>query len=209
MPFIITLLSGLSTLLGFITVYLKVGEDKIISYSLFFSSIVMIVISVFNLIPESMQFTNNKLLVSIFIFLGLMMGNIFDKLLNIDNKLKKVGLISLFALILHNIPEGIITFATSSLNIKLGIGLGFAIALHNIPEGICISIPIYYSTKSYKKSFIYTLIASLSEPLGALIGLLFINYINYNSIGLMYAFIAGLMIYISVFELIPQIKFKD
>lgn len=86
----------------------------------------------------------------------------------------------------------------------LGISICIAIALHNIPEGISIAVPIYYSTKSKKKAIFYTFLASLSEPLGAILtGLFLINYVNDMILGLLFAFIAGLMIQISTFKLLP------
>ena len=85
----------------------------------------------------------------------------------------------MIAIILHNVPEGIATFISSSKDISLGISLAIAITLHNIPEGISISIPIYYSTKSKFKALLYTFISGVSEPIGALIAYLFLSkYIN-------------------------------
>ena len=89
----------------------------------------------------------------------------------------------------------------------LGISICVAIALHNIPEGISIAIPIYYSTKSKMRAFVYTLLASLSEPFGAILtGLFLVNYVNDNILGLLFAFIAGIMIQISFCKLLPTGK---
>lgn len=86
----------------------------------------------------------------------------------------------------------------------LGISICIAIALHNIPEGISISVPIYYSSKSKKKAIFYTFLASLSEPFGAILtGLFLANYVNDIVLGLLFAFIAGVMIQISSFKLLP------
>lgn len=95
----------------------------------------------------------------------------------------------------------------SNTNIRVGISLTLAIALHNIPEGISISIPIYYSTKSKLKAIGYTLISALSEPLGAIITYLFLQkYINNTIMGFLFAVIAGIMIHISIYELLPSAK---
>ena len=111
---------------------------------------------------------------------------------------------SMIAIILHNIPEGIVTFIVSNKSIMLGVAICIAIALHNIPEGISIAVPIYYSTKNRKKAILYTLIASLSEPFGAILtGLFLINYINDMILGLLFAFIGGIMIRISLGKLLP------
>ena len=101
-------------------------------------------------------------------------------------------------------PEGIATFISTTKDTSLGISLAIAIALHNIPEGISISVPLYYSTKSKGKAISYTFISSLSEPLGALLTYLFLlPIINEVILGLLFAFIAGIMIQISFTELLP------
>ena len=115
------------------------------------------------------------------------------------------------AIILHNIPEGIATYLSTENNFKLGLTLTIAIALHNIPEGISIAIPIYYSTKSKVKALTYTLLSALSEPIGAITAYLFLSkIINNNIMGIIMALIAGIMIQISIYELIPtSFKYKN
>lgn len=137
------------------------------------------------------------------ITLSMLLDNYIDKVSK-NGSLFKVGILSMIAIILHNIPEGIVTFIVSSQNLILGLSICIAIALHNIPEGISIAIPIYYSTKSKKKAILYTLIASLSEPFGAILtGLFLINYINDTILGLLFSFIAGIMTQISLAKLLP------
>lgn len=84
------------------------------------------------------------------------------------NSLKKVGIVSMIAITLHNIPEGIITFMVSGVDINLGIKLALAISLHNIPEGISIAVPLYYATRKKLKTFLIVLLAGLSEISGQL-----------------------------------------
>ena len=111
----------------------------------------------------------------------------------------------MIGLILHNIPEGILTFITSSYDKKLGLSLAIAICMHNIPEGIAISIPIYYSSKSKFKAIFYTFISSISELFGACITYLFLyDYINDIIIAILLSLVCGIMSYISLFELIPE-----
>lgn len=113
----------------------------------------------------------------------------------------------MFAIILHNIPEGIATFMASSVNKSLGLSLALAISLHNIPEGISISVPIYYATNSKKKALFSTFLSGISEPFGALLAYLFLSpFINDLLMGCLFAMIAGIMIHISVYELIPTAK---
>lgn len=212
-PFFLTLLSGLSTLLGYFFIYLKLDKDKIIKYSLLFGSAVMCYISVFDLIPESIKYFNIKdkdelfLYISIPILLGFIIVIVINTLISKKkDKLYKIGLLSMIAIIIHNIPEGIITYMSSCVNIKIGLKLTIAIMLHNIPEGITIAIPIYYSSKSKLKTFLYTLLSGLSEPLGGIISYIFLSkFINNFILGLILNMAAGIMITISITELLPKV----
>ena len=113
----------------------------------------------------------------------------------------------MLAIIMHNIPEGIATFLAANNNRSLGLSLAIAIAFHNIPEGIGISIPIYYATQNRKKAFFYTLISGISEPFGAILAFFFLkNIVTDTIMGFIFAFIAGIMIYISVYELLKEVK---
>lgn len=214
--FIITTLAGFSTLLGLIPCFLKnKNQDKVIIASLSFSAGVMLIISLFSLIPESLKlFSYNfklfpaTIILSIFIVLGIIFSMTIDQKLEqtiTNNSLYKLGLISVIALMLHNIPEGITTFISATVDTKLGLILAISIALHNIPEGISIAIPIYYSTKNIKKAFIYTLISGFSELFGAILAYLFLSkYINNFILGIILSLTAGIMIHISIYELIPN-----
>ena len=213
LAFILSTIAGLSTLLGtiFIFIHFKHQETILIS-ALSFAAGVMITVSCFDLIPSSFQNLNadfyiipSCLLCMIGICIGVILSIFIDeKVPSKSNQLKRVGMISFIAIILHNIPEGIATYLTANRNIDVGIALTCAIALHNIPEGISISIPIYYSSNSRLKAFLYTLISSLSEPLGAIIAFLFLStWITPTIMGMIYAMIAGIMIHISCYELLP------
>ena len=216
MPFLLTLIASLSTLLGSIPIFLKKSKNLIIT-SLAFAAGVMITVSITDLIPESYSLLINNhnkfetiLLILIFINIGVIISMIIDKFLPSNNELYRVGIVNMLAIILHNIPEGIATFITSSNNITLGITLTIAIAAHNIPEGIGIALPIYYSINSKTKALLYTFISGISEFLGAIIAFLFLkDIINLNNLGLLFSLIAGVMIHISIYELIPtSLKYK-
>ena len=130
----------------------------------------------------------------------------FALLQNKDN-LYRVGLLSMIALMLHNFPEGIATFMASYNDLSAGISLGIAIMLHNIPEGISISVPIYYATGSKKRGVIYSLISGLAEPLGAILAFIVLkNYINDITIALVLVIVAGIMITISINEMLPEVN---
>ena len=220
--FLITTASGLSTLLGIIFIFIKVKNiDKFISISLSFSATIMILISIFDLIPSSFFniIDKYKLLGFIIAVISFLIGIYLIKIFNIIiNKLEekgsslfKLGIVSAIVLMLHNIPEGIITFLTSDNNFNLGLKIGIAIALHNIPEGICISVPIYYSTKSYKKAILTTLLSGLSEPLGALITYLFLyKFITFNILNIIFIFVAGIMISLAINDILKEsIKYSQ
>ena len=212
--FIVTMIAGLSTLIGIIPIYINFkNTNKLICISLAFAAGVMVSVSYFSLIPESFSLLKTNLnasltfiLIIIFIFLGIFLSNFLDKIFNhLNNKLYKIGIINTFALILHNIPEGILTFSTTSTNISLGLTLAISIMFHNIPEGISISIPIYYSTNSKKKAFFYTFISGFSEVLGAILTYIFLyRFINNCFIGIMLSLTTGIMLYISLIELLPN-----
>lgn len=212
--FILTIFAGLSTLLGFLTIFFKTKkQDNIIICALGFASGIMISASFFDLIVESFDYFKDSfstfgiiLLIGIFFCIGILVSMVMNK--NLDpngSSLYKVGITSMLAIIMHNLPEGVITFLTSYQDPHLGLHLAVAISLHNIPEGLAISLPIYYSTKSKKKAFLFTLLAALSEPLGALLAFLFLkNYITNILIGALLSLIAGIMTNIAMYELMPE-----
>lgn len=214
--FLITFIAGISTIIGVIPCYMKENKkDKIIAYSLAFSAGVMLTISLSSLIPEAVVLFNNIfkifpliIICAIFIVLGILFSQFIDQKIEekfTSNKLYKLGIISIIVLILHNIPEGITTFISTSTNLELGLSLSLAIALHNIPEGISIAVPIYYATRSRKKAFGYTLISGFSELLGAVLAYLFIaRFVNDFILAIILAMTAGIMIHISIYELIPN-----
>ena len=212
--FIITMIAGLSTLLGLIPIYIKFKNiNKIICISLAFAAGVMLSVSINSLLEESISLLNKNLnivktiiLVILFILIGILVSKLLDILFKkIDNKLYKLGITNAIALMIHNIPEGILTFSTTSINISLGLTLALSIMCHNIPEGISISVPIYYSTKSRKKAWIYVLISGFSESLGGIFSYLFLyRFINNSFIGITLAFTIGIMSYISLVELLPN-----
>ena len=220
--FIISTIAGLSTLIGFLFIFIKPNNiSKFLSISLSFSAMVMILISIFDLIPESFftlleKYSYLCIFLSIIVFLsGVIIIKLINKLINhLEKKgssLYKLGIISAIVLIMHNVPEGIITFLTNENNIGLGIRIALAITLHNIPEGICIAVPIYYSTKSIKKALKTTLISGLSEPLGALLAYLFISkFVTSEILAFLLILVAGIMITLAIDEIMKEsIKYSE
>ena len=144
MAFIITLLAGLSTLLGSIFVFFKFkNKYRVINMALSFAAAIMITVSIFDLIPEGYNLLSGSnisllwLLISINI--GIIISMFIDKNIH-GNDLNRVGIISMIAIIIHNIPEGIATFIACNHDLRLGIPLAIAITLHNIPEGLAVGV---------------------------------------------------------------------
>lgn len=125
-----------------------------------------------------------------------------------EKALKKLGIMSALAIAIHNFPEGMATFIGALNDPQTGGGIAFAIAIHNIPEGIAVAIPIYYATKSKGKALLYATLSGLSEPAGAAICYAITSLAGVNLTGgaafpLILAAVAGIMIYISLDELLP------
>jgi len=123
-----------------------------------------------------------------------------------DAKLMRMGLFTALAIAIHNFPEGLATFTAALTDPTLGIAIAVAIAIHNIPEGIAVSIPIYYASGSKKKAFWLSFLSGLAEPVGALAGyLILMPFIKDSNLvfGLLFAGVAGIMVFISLDELLP------
>lgn len=213
--FIVSLVAGLSTMIGCLFIYLKPKKiNNFIGISLSFSATIMLLISITDLIPEGFFYISknyNLIIAIIILLLMILIGNKVNSA--IDKKIQKksqeslykLGILNMLALIIHNMPEGVLTFLSSTIDIKMGIKYGLAIMLHNIPEGIAIAIPIYYSTRSKVKAIKFTLISAISEPLGALLAYLILyKYISNLMISIILLFTAGLMISISINDIFKE-----
>ncbi len=126
-------------------------------------------------------------------------------------KLMRMGLFTALAIGIHNFPEGLATFLAALHDPSLGVAIAVAIALHNIPEGISVSVPIFYATGDRRKAFIYSVLSGLAEPLGAAIAYLAIRFflggdegaVPPQVMGILFGGVAGIMVYISLDELLP------
>ncbi|AZU64018.1 zinc transporter ZupT [Neobacillus mesonae] len=124
--------------------------------------------------------------------------------------LLKMGTFTALAIGIHNFPEGIATFTSALQDPKLGIAIAVAIAIHNIPEGIAVSVPVYFATGDKKRAFKLSFLSGLSEPIGALVAYLFLMpFLNEVMFGIIFAAVAGIMVFISLDELLPAAKRYD
>lgn len=125
-------------------------------------------------------------------------------------QLKNMGIMAALAIGLHNLPEGLATFVGTLASPTLGVTLALAIAMHNIPEGVCIALPIYFSTGSRVKGFLWCAVSALAEPVGGTIGLIVLRasadaHGNIPDLvyGLLFGVVSGMMVYISMREMLP------
>lgn len=216
MPLLLSLIAGLSTVIGSLLIFIKIKRiGEFITFSLSFSIGIMTLISIFDLIPSSVPIIINKyyylygipICILTFLLGYLSISKINKKIDKSNNKssLYKIGIVSMISLMLHNFPEGMAVFMGAYTNISIGIKLCIAIMLHNIPEGIAIAVPLYYSGVGKRKTFLYTLFSELTEPLGALLTyLLFKNYINDIFLSFVLLFVAGLMISLSINDMLKE-----
>lgn len=216
-PILISTIAGLSTLIGYLFIYLKIPQSKInkfITICLSLALTIMIFISITELIPQSFSYfiTHNAFIIAIlkliaFFTLGYLLIEIINNRIGdiASNNLYRLGVLNTIALIAHNIPEGIATYISSYQDATLGLKLAISIILHNIPEGISIAIPIYYATKNRKLSLKYTLISGLAEPFGALITMIFFQYyINENILNLTLIFVSGIMVTLAINKILKE-----
>jgi ZIP family zinc transporter len=127
------------------------------------------------------------------------------------HKLMRMGLFTALAIGIHNFPEGLATFLAALQDPGVGVAIAVAIALHNIPEGVSVSVPIFYATGSRRKAFLYSVLSGLAEPIGALIAFLALKWffggdagvIPPQVMGVLFGGVAGIMVYISLDELLP------
>jgi ZIP family zinc transporter len=219
---LLTTIAGLSTGIGStIAYFIKRPKTSYLCFSLGLSAGVMIYVSFVELLPEAFNQVGEIIGLYAF-FAGIAVIGIIDLLIpeaenphafkgletkgkiKKDKSLLRVGLLTALAVGIHNFPEGLATFGTTLSDVNLGIIIAFAIAIHNIPEGISVSMPIYYATGDKRKAFFYSFLSGVAEPVAAVVGLLILlPFLSDNAIAFLLAFVAGIMVYISVDELVP------
>jgi ZIP family zinc transporter len=213
--FALTTLAGLSTGIGStIAYFIRKPKYSYLAVLLGFSAGVMIYISFAELLGGAIDEIGFEM-ANIFFFVGIALIAIVDLLIphnyiaerveNKDTMLMRAGIFTALGIAIHNFPEGLATFAAAATgDARLGISIATAIAIHNIPEGISVSVPIFYATGSRRKAFFYSFGSGIAEPVGALIGYaILLPFLSQSLISGLLALVAGIMIYISLDELLP------
>lgn len=235
LPFMLTLLAGLSTGVGSTVAFVANRTNtRFLSVALGFSAGVMIYISLVEIIANAKESLVAQLGViqgswwAILAFFGGMgVAALIDKLVpsfenphemrhveelgsrpaKVDPRLARMGVLSAVAIGLHNFPEGLATFAAALHDPSVGTAIAVAIGIHNVPEGIAVSVPIYFATGSKRKAFAYSFLSGISEPIGAVVGyFLFLRLFNDTVFGLLFAAVAGIMVFISFDQLLPAAR---
>ncbi len=228
----LTLFAGLATGIGSaMAFFAKKTNTKFLAVSLGFSAGVMIYVSfveIFmkakdSLVGEYGEVSGTWTTVLSF-FSGMLLIALIDKLIpsaenphelekiedmNEDNpkakhQLMRMGVFTALAIGIHNFPEGLATFTAALTDPNLGIAIAVAIAIHNIPEGIAVSVPVYFATGNKRKAFRLSFLSGLAEPIGALVGyLVLMPFLSPAMFGVVFAAVAGIMVFISIDELLP------
>ncbi len=228
----LTVFAGLSTGVGSLMAFLsKKFNPKFLAGALGFSAGVMIYVSLVEIFSKakdslviSFGATTGYWYTVISFFAGIAIIAIIDKLIpsyenphemrniatskqkdnNNDSRLMRMGVFSAIAIAIHNFPEGLATFLAAMSDPTLGVSIAVAVAIHNIPEGVAVSVPIYYATKNKGKAFWLSFLSGLAEPVGALIGFFLLrHFISDATFGVIFGAVAGIMVYISLDELLP------
>ena len=232
----LTLFAGLSTGIGSaMAFFTKTTNTRFLSTALGFSAGVMIYVSFTEILGKSLEMlrdsygmTAGSWYAVLSFFGGILVIAVIDSLVpTFENpheirrvedirlqgrngqrsSLMRMGLFMALAIAMHNLPEGLATFAAGMADPTIAVPIAVAIAIHNIPEGIAVSVPIYYATGKKRKAFFWSVTSGLAEPIGGLLGWLFLSTVfNESIIGILFGGVAGIMIFISVDELLPTAR---
>jgi len=215
--FILTSLAGLATTLGsLIALLVKNPGPRFMALSLGFAAGVMILVSFVELLPKGIA-SVGFFPAHLAFFAGLIFMFLLDTLVphsyqgiadptrgSADPRLLRLGLFVALGVGIHNFPEGIATFVGTLSDTRLGVAIAVAIAIHNIPEGLAVAAPVYAATGSRKKAFWWSFLSGIAEPVGALIAAaVLLPFMTPEVMGLVLAGVGGLMVFISLDELLP------
>jgi len=219
---LLSALAGLSTTIGSVlALFIRNPGPRVMTLTLGFSGGVMILVSFVELLAggiEAIGFAPANLA----FFGGMLVMFLIDALIphdymaehhhtevkngdpDLKNRLLKTGMFVALGLGIHNFPEGMASFATALSDPQLGIAIAIAIAIHNVPEGLAVSAPVYAATGSRVKAFWWSFLSGVAEPAGALLAaVVLLPFLSDAMLGGLLSAVAGIMVFISVDELLP------
>lgn len=230
----LTLFAGLSTGIGSaLAFFTRSTSTRFLSLSLGFSAGVMVYVSFVEILQKArdslVPVLGEKLAswnTALAFFAGILIIALIDRLIpsyenpheirrvedvvrngKKDPRLVRTGLFMALAIAIHNFPEGIATFMAGLSDHTIAIPIAVAIAIHNIPEGIAVSVPISYGTGSRRRGFFLSFLSGLAEPIGALLAwLILMPFMSVTLFGYLFAGVAGIMVFISIDELLPSAR---
>lgn len=221
----LTVAAGLATGIGSVlALFAKRTATKFLSASLGFSAGVMLYVSMIEIfskansyLAEALGLIGGSWVCAASFFGGIILIGLIDYLIpTAENDigssdksvgLKRMGIMTALAIGIHNFPEGLATFVSALREPTLGIAIAVAIAIHNIPEGIAVSAPIYFATGNRRKAFLISFISGITEPVGAIIGyMILMPFFNDVVFGILFAAVAGIMVFIALEELLPMAR---
>lgn len=230
--FMLTLMAGLATCVGSVLLlFTNFQNMRFMALSLAFSAGAMVYVSLVEILPKAQTVMNGHehaaLIALMSFFSGMLLFAVIDRLVPNDinphhthphekdviehhsvapprRRLLRIGLLTMLVISAHNVPEGMVTFFSALQDPNLGLVIAVAIAVHNIPEGISVSVPVYYATGSRLQAFLTALASALAEPVGAILGYAALhNYLDGPVLGIVFGLIAGMMVALSLDELLP------
>lgn len=227
--FALSLFAGLATGIGsLLALFTKQTNTRFLAGSLGFSAGVMLYVAMVEIYGKAASYLSvcsgekgGAVLAAVFFFAGIALIGVIDFVVpstegdigsrgqnpNMSEKLRRMGFMTALAIGIHNFPEGLATFTSALRDPQLGVAIAVAIAIHNIPEGIATSAPIFFSTGSRRKAFVISFLSGMTEPVGALLGYMLLRpFFNDIVFGALFAAIAGIMVFISLEELLPMAR---
>lgn len=221
-PLILTLLAGAATFIGaFLGVLGQKPSNRVLAFSLGFAAGIMLLISLMEMLPAALDTDGMSPVLGYGMFIIGLLGYFgLDRLLPhahpqdlvqkrqqpIPGSIKRTAILLTLGISLHNFPEGIATFVTASSNLELGFGIALAVALHNIPEGLAVAGPVYAATGSKRTAIFWAGISGMAEILGGVLAWLILGSLVSP---IVMAAVAGIMVALSVDELMPLAKEID
>lgn len=232
----LTLLAGLSTGLGSaLAFFTSRTNTRFLSVSLGFSAGVMIYVSMIEIFPKAQEslvaglgHARGVWATPGAFFAGMLIMALIDRLvpashnphevrrveemegrgaLEHTGRLMRTGMYTAVAVAIHNFPEGLATFTAALKDPSLGAAVAIAVAIHNVPEGIAVAVPVYFATGSRLRALKLSFLSGLSEPVGALVGYAILwRFFNDVVFGIVFAAVAGIMVFISLDELLPTAR---
>jgi ZIP family zinc transporter len=234
LAFGLTLFAGLSTGIGSaLAFFTRSTNTRFLSLSLGFSAGVMVYVSFVEILQQARESLvpvfGERLgtwYTILSFFAGILVIAVIDRLIpshenpheirrveevdgneSKDSKLVRMGIFTALAIAIHNFPEGIATFMAGLSERSIAIPIAVAIAIHNIPEGIAVAVPISHGTGNKRKGFILSFLSGLAEPVGALLAwLILMPFLSDTLFGYIFAGVAGIMVFISIDELLPTAR---